>query len=159
MFFGNLYGLDEFDREVIRDSVAVSLPYDESRDRACTPPIPPEREVFRRRLESVLRPFFKVLGKQPQVTPWKPTNAFLKTNAPFGILFIGEKGHSVVESDELFQELIVNLANDTGCTRVIQKVKGGLLVGILSQYRYWTLSRARLLGAEIVRQHMDVFED
>ncbi|MEO7300903.1 MAG: N-6 DNA methylase [Verrucomicrobiota bacterium] len=158
-FFGNLYDLDEFDREVIRDTISVSLPYDESRDRACTPPIPFEREVFRRRLETVLRPFLKVLGKQPHVTAWKPTNAFLKTNAPFGILFIGEKGHTVAASDELSQELIVSLANDTGCTRIIQKVDGGLLVGILSQYRYWTPSRARLLGAEIVRQHMSVFED
>jgi hypothetical protein len=29
----------------------------------------------------------------------------------------------------------------------------------LNQYRYWTPSRARLLGADIVRQHMNIFEE
>jgi hypothetical protein len=158
-FFGNLYGLDTLDREVIRDTLEVGLPYDESRDRACEPPIPSERETFRRRLESVLHPFFKVIGKEPQVTPWRSEDTFVKKHTPFGVLFIGEKGHAIHEQDELAQHLIVDLANDTGCTRIVQKVNGGLLVGILSQYRYWTPSRARLLGAEIVRQHMGIFED
>jgi hypothetical protein len=55
--------------------------------------------------------------------------------------------------------MILRLADDTGATRILQPVDGGLLLGILSQYRYWTPSRARLLGAEIVRQHMHAFEN
>jgi len=51
------------------------------------------------------------------------------------------------------------LANETGATRVIETLRGGLLIGILRQYRYWTPSRARLLGAEIVREHLGGFED
>ncbi len=158
-FFGTLYGLDNLDLEVIRDTLAVALPYDESRDRACEPPIASEREIFRRRLESVLRPFFKVIGKEPHVAPWRPEDAFVRKQTPFGVLFISEKGQAIPELDELAHHLIVNLANDTGCTRIVQKADGGLMVGILSQYRYWTPSRARLLGAEIVRQHMGIFED
>jgi len=158
-FFGSVYGLDDLDNEVIRDTLTVALPYKESRERACKAPSAGEREVFRRRLESALRPFFRVVGLEPKVTLWKPDDAFLKSRAPFGFLFISEKGHTVAEPDELIRALIVSLANDTGSTRIIQKLAGGLLVGILSQYRYWTPSRARLLGAEIVRQHMAVFED
>jgi len=118
-----------------------------------------EREAFRRRLDSVLRPFFKVLGKEPQVALWKADDSFLKTDSPFGILVISKKGRAIAKPDALSHELILSLANDTGSSRIIQQVKGGLLVGILSQYRYWTPSRARLLGAELVRQHMRVFED
>ncbi|HEY6170211.1 MAG TPA: N-6 DNA methylase [Verrucomicrobiae bacterium] len=158
-FFGNLYGLDSLDREVISDTLNVALPYDESRERACKAPTLVERETFRRRLESVLRPFFKVLGKEPQVTLWKSDDAFLKSHAPFGILFVSESGRPVAEPDQLSFELIAKLANDTGCSRIVEKIRGGLRVGILSQYRYWTPSRARLLGAAIVRQHMAVFED
>ena len=158
-FFAVLYGLGNLDLEVIRDTLSVSLPYDESRERACKAPISSERETFRRRLESALRPFFKVLGKEPQVTLWKPSEAFLKSHAPFGILFVSEKEHPIAEPDDLSHKLIVSLANDTGATRIIEKINGGLRVGILSQYRYWTPSRARLLGAEIIRQHMSVFED
>jgi hypothetical protein len=158
-FFGNLYGLDSLDREVIYDTLDVALPYDESRERACTAPSLAERESFRRRLESVLCPFFRILGKEPQVTLWKSGDAFLKSHAPFGILFVSEKGHPLVEPDELSFEVVAKLANDTGSSRIIEIISSGLRVGILSQYRYWTPSRARLLGAEIVRQHMSVFED
>jgi len=158
-FFGDLYGLDSLDREVIRDTLTVALPYDESRESACKAPNFAERETFRMRLESALRPFFKVLGKEPQVTLWKSGDAFLKSHAPFGILFVSEKGQPLAKPDELSLELIAKLANNTGSSRIIEKISGGLRVGILSQYRYWTPSRARLLGAEILRQHMRVFED
>jgi hypothetical protein len=158
-FFVTLYGLDDFDLEVIRDTLDVCLPYDESRERACRVPTGAEREAFRRRLESVLRPFFKVLSKEPQVVVWKPDDMFLQKEAPFSILLVGQRGHTPAEPNTLFRNVILNLADDTGTTRIIQQVEGGLLVGILSQYRYWTPSRARLLGAEIVRQHISLFED
>jgi hypothetical protein len=158
-FFGSLYGLDKLDLEVIRDTLKVCLPYDESRERACHYPTLSERENFRQRLELVLRPFFKALGKEPQVVVLKSDDKYLQKEAPFNIVFIGERGQATAEPDALFHNVIMKLANDTGTTRIIQQVMGGLLVGLISQYRYWTPSRARLLGAEIVRQHMTVFED
>ncbi|MEI8139922.1 MAG: N-6 DNA methylase [bacterium] len=158
-FFAALYGLDTFDLEVVRDTLDVCLPYDESRERACRVPTGSERETFRRRLESILRPFFKVLGKEPQVVLWKPDDQFLQQKAPFGIMLIYEQGSSSAEPDTFFRDVILQMADDTGTTRIIQRIEGGLLVGILSQYRYWTSSRARLLGAELVRQHISVFEE
>lgn len=157
-FFGSLYGLDKLDREVIKDTLDVSLPYSESRVRACNAPTVAEIETFRQRLDMVIRPFFKVLGKDPQVIVWKPDDTFLQKEAPFGIVLIGERGRATTEPDALFRDVILRLADDTGTTRIIQQIEDGLLVGILRQYRYWTPSRARLLGAEIVRQHMGIFE-
>lgn len=158
-FFGSLYGLDQLDLEVIRDTLDVCLPYGESRARACAAPTGAEIEKFRQRLELVLRPFFKVLRKDPQVIVWKPSDTFLQKEAPFGIVLISEGGRATAEPDALFRDVILRLADDTGTTRIIQHLERGLLVGILRQYRYWTPSRARLLGAEIVRQHMSVFEE
>ncbi len=158
-FFGAVYGLGKLDLEVIRDTLEVCLPYDSSRRRACSDPSNTERNTFRRRIESVLRPFFKVLGKDVQVAVPTPSNGFLRKESPFGIVLIGEQGSKTPEPDHLLQEMILRLADDTGATRIIQRVEGGLVVGILNQYRYWTPSRARLLAAEIVRQHMGIFED
>ncbi len=158
-FFGSLYGLDDLDLEVIHDTLDVCLPYGESRVRACEAPTGAEIETFRQRLESVLRPFFKVLDKEPQVIVWKPDNIFLQKEAPFGIVLISERDRTSAEPDALFRDVLLQLADDTGTTRIIQHLEDGLLVGILRQYRYWTPSRARLLGAEIVRQHMGVFEE
>jgi len=158
-FFGKLYGLDTLDLEVICDTLDVCLPYALSRVRACSAPTDEERDVFRQRLELVLRPLFKVLGKDLQVISREPGDTFLQRESPFGILFISEQGRTLAEQDALSRDAIVTLADDTGATRIIQHMEGGLLVGILGQYRYWTPSRARLLGAEIVRQHMSVFGD
>jgi len=156
-FFGNLYGLDKLDLEVIEDTLRVESPFYDARTTACRIPTPAEGEGFRRRLESVIRPFFRVLGKEPQVVVWKPDDKFLRDKSPFGIVLIGERGKVTAGPDAFFHDMILGLADDTGTTRIIEQVEGGLLVGILNQYRYWTASRARLLGAEVVRQHMGSF--
>ncbi len=181
-FFGGLFGLDSKDIEVVRDTVEVAMPYIESRDRACNPPRPAEREHFRKRLESILRPFLRVTGDEAQVELWKPDGAFLQSSAPFGLLFISRRRttlpppipdfadrdslrpilsslrKALPAPDILFREVLLKLADDTGSTRIIQQVDGGLVVALLNQYRYWTPSRARLLGAELVREYLDVFE-
>lgn len=158
-FFGGIFNLNKLDLEVIRDTLDVCLPYAKSRDRACGTPTDQEMETFRQRLELILKPFFKVLGKEPQVLIWKPDDNFLQKGSPFSIMLIGEQGRALKEPNMLFRNVILRLADDTGTTRIIQQIQDGLIVGILRQYRYWTPSRARLLGAEIVRQHMGGFEE
>lgn len=157
-FFGGLFGLDARDMEVVRDTVEVAMPYGESRGRACNAPRPAERERFRKRLESILRPFFKVTGDEPHVEVWKPDAAFLQSAAPFGLLLISKRGTALPAPDGLFRDALLKLAEDTGSTRIIQQVEGGLVVALLNQYRYWTPSRARLLGAELAREHLDAFD-
>lgn len=152
-FFGNLFGLDSKDMEVVRDTVEVAMPYIESRERACNPPPPKDRECFRKRLESILRPFFKVTDDEPHVELLKS-----QPLAPFGLLLISKRGTKLPAPDTFFREALLKLADDTGSTRIILAVKGGLVVALLNQYRYWTPSRARLLGAELVREHLDVFD-
>jgi N-6 DNA Methylase len=155
-FFGNLFGLDSKDMEVVRDTVEVAMPYRESRDRACNSPSLAERERFRKRLESVLRPFFKVTGDDLQVELWNPDQAVLQISAPFSLLLISKRGTTTPAPDDLFREVLLKLAEDTGSTRIIQQIEGGLLVALLNQYRYWTPSRARLLGADLAREYLDV---
>jgi N-6 DNA Methylase len=156
--FAKLYGLDWRDLEVIADTLEIREPSDEMGKRASVPPSASERNKFKSRLETILRPFFKVTGDEPQVELWKPDAAFLRASAPFGLLLISNRGTKMPAPDGLFREVLLKLAEDTGSTRIIQQVDGGLVVALLNQYRYWTLSRARLLGAELVREHLDVFE-
>jgi hypothetical protein len=156
-FFGNLYGLDELDLEVIRDTLEVCLPYKSSRDHACRPTTKAESDIFCRRLESLLRPFFRIMGKEPTISIWHRRDPYLANNAPFRVLLVGKSDVNVLPPDDLFQKRILPLANETGATRIIHEVNSGLVIGILNQYRYWTPSRARLLAAEILRNHTSVF--
>lgn len=156
--FAKLYGLDRRDLEVIADTLEIREPSDELGKRASVPPTSTERKTFKARLESILRPFFKATGDEVQVELWKPDAAFLQTSAPFGLLLISKRGTRMPASAGLLRDVLLKLAEDTGSTRIIQQVEGGLLVALLNQYRYWTPSRARLLGAELVREHLAVFE-
>lgn len=156
--FGKLYGLDERDVEVIRDTLTIREPNDELGRRASIPPTAAESALFRRRLESALRPFFKAVGKEPHVAQWKLPGAGVAIDAPFAVLLIGAGDRPISVPDEVFQSAVLPLANETGSSRVVQPVEGGLVVGLLRQYRYWTSSQARLLGSEILRHHMGVFE-
>jgi SAM-dependent methyltransferase len=151
--FAEIYGLDRRDLEVIADTLEIREPSDELGRRASIPPTANEKRKFKTRLESILRPFLKVTGDEPQVELLKPDPL-----APFGLLLISKRETKISNPDELYRAALLKLANDTGSTRIIQEVEGGLVVALLNQYRYWTSSRARLLGAELVREHLDVFD-
>ncbi|MCC6882512.1 MAG: N-6 DNA methylase, partial [Verrucomicrobiales bacterium] len=155
-FFGKLYGLSTSDVEVINDTLEVREPNDELGKRASQLPTKPERTIFFKRLESYLRPFFKALGKQPEIALWKPSEDL---TSPFVAFTLTSKGIQAAEPTELFQTKVIPLANQTGATQIIEEIEGGLLIAILRQYRYWTPSRARLLGADVLRDYMAHFED
>ena len=157
VFFGNLYGLSASDVEVIEDTLEVREPNDELGKRASQSPEKQEHNIFFKRLESYLRPFFKALGKGLEITPWKLSKDERKI--PFMVFSLTSKGTQATEPTKIFKTEVIPLANQTGATQIIEPIEGGLLIAILRQYRYWTPSRARLLGAEILREHMTIFED
>ena len=154
-FFAELYGLTKRDAEVIRDTLAVAMPFSEAREAACARPTPKQQEVFRARVESALRPFFRKLGEEVQVEAWKES----PKSSPYSVLLLGTANSTPIFPEEMFEKEILPLANQTGASRIIQEVDGGLAVAVLNQWRYWTPSRARLCAAEILRNHMAVFEE
>jgi len=154
-FFTELYGLTKRDAEVIRDTLAVAMPYDEAREAACAPATPEQREVFRTRVDSALKPFFRKLGREVHVFAWKSSPNL----SPYSVLLLGTATDPPEFPREMFEEEILPLANQAGASRIIQEVKDGLVVATLNQWRYWTPSRARLCAAEILRHHMAVFEE
>jgi hypothetical protein len=49
------------------------------------------------------------------------------------------------------------MADNTGASQIVLKhTGGGLLIGLRNHYRYWTQTRARILAADIIRDHLDV---
>lgn len=157
-FIFALYGLDKYDRQVVKDTLEVSPPYKEARDRANSAPAKKDRNAFHAELQRLLAPSFAVtdetvlvdeaaISMQDHVSPWY-------------FFTISSKVKSAGLRPAALNELISQIAkeaNKTGCSRVIVHEDGYLLVGIIGQYRYWTLSRARLCALDILRHHLDVF--
>ena len=74
------------------------------------------------------------------------------------LTFVVDPDSDFIDFDLTDSQPLIN-ANRTGASIIIQDDDAGLIVGVLNQYRYWTRSRARLLAADILRDHFTVFEN
>ncbi|NOQ46104.1 MAG: hypothetical protein GQ559_05455, partial [Desulfobulbaceae bacterium] len=146
------------DRQVVKDTLTVSAPFKKPRDRANAPPTKVERNVFYTELQRFIGPSFDVTNetvaihevnivKQDILSPWH----FFTVSSSVTCESLTQATQNKLISQ------IIKEANKTGCSRVIVHENGRLLVGIIGQYRYWTLTRARLCALDILRHHLDVF--
>jgi len=153
-FFAALYGLEECDLQVIKDTLSTAQPYDRARRIACRPPTQKDRNNFASTLDRLLSPFVEersgVIVKR-----WDASYSD-RAASPFDMVWVTAKDESRngVVLDDLLEQ-ITKLAEEVAATQVILRYSGGLLIGIYNQYRYWTPSRARLLAGEIVRYELD----
>lgn len=161
-FFSRLYGLKEPALDVIKDTLSIALPYETSRHRASNPPTEAEKRTFVTAVKRAIGPLVPEELGSLAVERWKPPTPKGELVSPFDILVIHASERLVGEIHTLADgnlEHILRLANETGATQIILKQDGALVVGIYSQYRYWTPSRARLLSGDILRFHLDTITE
>lgn len=147
-----LYGLTTSDEQVIHDTLATMMPYKDSQTRAAAPASPLEINAFRTKLQSALQPLFTPDGQKIKVTT-------LSIGAEGWVGFEVSTTDSMAKTkQELITTVATRLAEHEGLTRVIQRVRSGTLrVAVKNQYRYLTLSRARLCAIDLMREHGEVF--
>ena len=153
-FFAKIHGLTDSDLDVVRDTLDVGQAYRESSGkRACSPPTLAEGTRFVERLRELIAPFLEVEPESLPVTLWFPQGR-PQAEQTFGAILLGQASD---EFDErVYFQRVLPLADDTGASQVVMKLgRSGLLVAVRNQYRYWTSTRARLLGADIVREYLD----
>lgn len=155
-FFGNLYGLNDSDTEVIAETIETCMPYKESRERASDWPSALERETFCSRLAGLLQPFFGILNEQVVVNYVPPNGDPIPKLSPYGYIMLYAVSKQPEVKSAIIREM-QNLAWSRGQSLIVQRLGGGLLIGILNEYRYWTKSAARLLARDIVRRYLDEF--
>lgn len=156
-FFAELYGLSKADREVISDTLEMALPFSKNRIAACMPAPQKTRKAYTTRLRKILRPFVKK-HNSGELTVEQWTDDTYNSEFPYQVLLIGKNGQAPQIDTNLYRDQILALANANGASRVIVEAEDGLVVGILNHQRYWTQSRARLLAAEIINRHMEIFQ-
>lgn len=157
-FIFDLYGLDEYDRQVVKDTLQVAPPYKDARDRANRAPAENDRKLFYAELQRLLSPSFAVTNETVSIDEVEIAKQVIPL--PWHLFAISSSSTSSSLTRAVQKELISQVtaeANKTGCSRVIVHQRGRLLVGIIGQYRYWTPSRARLFALDILRCHLDAF--
>lgn len=157
-FIFDLYGLDEYDHQVVKDTLEVAPPYKESRERANSVPGKSDRKPFYAELHQLLSPSFDLTNETVSIDEVEIEGQ--DVFSPWYFFSISSSATPLSLTPAVQRKLISQItkeANKTGCSRVVVHEKGYLLVGIIAQYRYWTLSRARLCALDIMRNHLDAF--
>jgi hypothetical protein len=147
-FVAAAYDLSKQDSEVMADTLSTRLPFRSVANAADAPPMPAAVEAFRRRIEECICAAIRK----------RMTVSLEKDSGPWHVLRIGpgeRVGGAVLDRAALTN--FAALSNET--TRIVWRQKGSadLIIMILRQARYFTLSRARLLALETLQQHADLW--
>ena len=157
-FIFDLYSLDKYDRQVVKDTLAVAQPFKESRERANASSNRDERREFYAELKRLLTPSFSITDEIVSVDEVDIITRDISSAWHFFIVSSSSSlSHPIQTPQKRLISQVAEQADKTGCSRVIVHGDGNLFIGILSQYRYWTLSRARICALDIQRHHLDSF--
>jgi N-6 DNA Methylase len=153
-FVYQLYGLSSREQETIRDTLSVSSPFTCASREAQRRPKPAEVTTFGKILGSHLTPFFDRRGRTIFVhiipmqlgDPW----FFFEVVASKRRLPPSSTGLTSATLGAMVAE-----ADAHGAARIVYRGprESTLIIGLLSQYRYWTPTRARLLSIELRAHH------
>ena len=153
-FVNHLYGLSDQDYQVIKDSLATSLPIADAKEKAESKPKSNELSDFKEELKQHLQPFFDLVGDTVNVN----INTEILHSWSF-ITVSNEQSKSDYDFDTISKNLIEEVAEQSGASRVVIPLPGQLHIGMPAQYRYWTLSRARLCALDILRNYGEHFRN
>lgn len=152
----DLYGLDDDDAQVIRDTLFSAAAYRRRGRPALERTGRQHRDPFRLALQDILQPYFEVCGEKAIVE--EPADQPDTWEQPWFFLAISRAGDLPQIDSALLREAMAE-ANRLSASRVLVRApeQRGLLLGLLNQRRWWTLTRARLCGQHILRHHLDAF--
>lgn len=152
-FIFHLYGLDEDAVQVARDTLFAAASYRKAGRVALERTTRGTRANFVKTLLESLEPYFDVCGEHVAVreADFQPDT----WREPWFFLAISREAGTVPINPKLMREAM-EIANQRGCSRIIVHAPGkrGLLLGLLNQRRWWTITRARLCAQHIIRERL-----
>lgn len=142
----NLYDLGPRDLQVISDTLEFNLPFARNKRSAQTAPTEKEQARFCEVLSEELRPWFERLDTHITVRALNNQRA-----SPWFGLELRKKDRDLAITPPSDWQGILLAADQSAATEVLfVDEAGNLLIGRLSQRRYWSETQARLLAQRIV---------
>lgn len=155
-FIFRLYGLDADAVQVVTDTLFAAASYRKVGKAALDRTIRDTRADFVNTLREALEPYFDVCGEHAAVREAEFQSDIWRE--PWFFLALSREADNVSVSPNLMRKAM-EAANDRGTSRIIVHAPGkrGLLLGLLNQRRWWTVTRARLCSQHIIREHLGAF--
>jgi hypothetical protein len=155
-FIFGLYGLDADAVQVATDTLFAAASYRKAGRAALDRTTRDTRGDFITTLRDELEPYFDVCGEHAAVreAEFQPDT----WREPWFFLAVSREADAVRVNPSLIREAM-RVANERGASRIIVHAPGrhGLLLGILNQRRWWTITRARLCAQHIIRERLNAF--
>jgi hypothetical protein len=152
-FIFRLYGLDANAVQVARDTLFAAASYRKAGKEALERTTRDTRAGFVQALREELEPYFDVCGEHAAVreAEFQPDT----WREPWFFLAVSREAASVPVNPSPMPKAM-EVANQRGCSRIIVQAPGkrGLLIGLLNQRRWWTVTRARLCAQHIIRERL-----
>lgn len=152
-FIFQLYGLNPADIQVAEDTLFSAASYRKAGKAALERTTSETREPFLNSMRQELEPYFDVCSEHAAVNPatFQPDDC----REPWFFLSVGRETTSGPTNSALMRKAM-EAANQRGCSRIIINAPGkrGLLIGLLNQRRWWTVTRARLCAQHIIRERL-----
>jgi len=152
-FIFSLYGLDADAVQVATDTLFAAVAYRKAGKAALDRTTRDTRAGFIQTLRDELEPYFDVCGEHAAVreAEFQPDT----WREPWFFLAVSREADSVPVNSSLMRKAM-KAANQEGCSRIIVHAPGkqGLLIGLLNQRRWWTVTRARLCAQHIIRERL-----
>ena len=151
-----LYGLDPAAVQVAEDTIFSAASYRKAGKAALDRTTGKTREPFLSTLRKELEPYFDVCGEHAAVNEaeFQPES----WREPWFFFSVSRETTSVPISPGLIRKAM-EVANQRGCSRIVMHASGkrGLLIALLNQRRWWTVTRARLCAQHIIRERLGAF--
>jgi hypothetical protein len=148
-----LYGLNPAAVQVAEDTIFSAASYRKAGKAALYQTTTETREPFLSTLRRELEPYFDVCGEHASVkeAEFQPDS----WREPWVLFFVSRESTSVQVSPNLIRKAM-EAANQNGCSRIVIHASGkrGLLIGLLNQRRWWTVTRAQLCAQYIIRERL-----
>ncbi len=149
-----LYGLREYDLQVIEDTLRFNLPFAANRRAAQLQPDSRQIQAFCASLNAELNPWALKRGNSVEVVPHP-----LPIGAPWQVVRvqIRRSADQIPGIPSAWTE-VLRVADQLAATEVVYSDTSAhcLWIARLSQARYWSISSARAVAREIVWNHVDV---
>jgi len=152
-FIFRLYGIDEDAVQIAEDTLFAAASYRKAGKAALDRTTRDTRAYFVQTLRDELEPYFEVCGEHAAVreAEFQPDT----WRQPWFFLTVSREADSVPVNTSLIRKAM-EAADRRGCSRIIAHAPGkrGLLIGLLNQRRWWTVTRARLNAQHIIRERL-----
>ena len=151
-----LYGLDGDAVQIVEDTLFAAASYRKAGRAAFERTTRENRAPFRGTLAESLEPYFDVCGQHVRIA--EPGFQPDTWKEPWFFLAVSREGQTVLVNPNLLCRAM-EAANERAASRIVVRApnRRGLLMGLLNERRWWTVTRARLCAQHVIRKHLGAF--